>query len=184
MNKSKYIVTFKGFTWLIIMGSGFVDWVYWHFYTITFNFNGSHIEFRLNNVSLVNALWRICYCPERHLSDEWISEESARLLYRLAHIHGNPCKWFVVRRMCLAKRWLLSNRGSTIACITSGICLPKRCLADDHIPSQYLYYTSKFSKSSEVAVWLHKWIQSTFHFTTDCICVTSRKKSIYVQLSQ
>jgi hypothetical protein len=35
------------------MGSGFYDWVYWHFFTITVYYNSSHIEL-LNNVCLTN----------------------------------------------------------------------------------------------------------------------------------
>jgi hypothetical protein len=31
----------KILAWLIIMGSGFDDWVYWHFFTITVNYNSS-----------------------------------------------------------------------------------------------------------------------------------------------
>jgi hypothetical protein len=27
-----YIVTYEGFAWRIIMGSGLDDWIYWHFY--------------------------------------------------------------------------------------------------------------------------------------------------------
>jgi hypothetical protein len=34
--------------WLMIMGSGFDDWVYWHCFTITVNYNSSHIELLLN----------------------------------------------------------------------------------------------------------------------------------------
>jgi hypothetical protein len=30
------------------MGSGFDDRVYWHFFTITVNYNSSHIELLLN----------------------------------------------------------------------------------------------------------------------------------------
>jgi hypothetical protein len=37
-------VTYPEFAWLIIMGSGFDDWVYWHFFTITLNYNSSNIE--------------------------------------------------------------------------------------------------------------------------------------------
>jgi hypothetical protein len=48
------IVTYSWLAWLIIMGSGFYDWVYWHFCTITVNCNSSHIELLLNNVSLTN----------------------------------------------------------------------------------------------------------------------------------
>jgi hypothetical protein len=32
----KTIVTYKGFTWLTITGSGLDDWIYWHFY---YNYN-------------------------------------------------------------------------------------------------------------------------------------------------
>jgi hypothetical protein len=39
------IVTYKELAWLIIMGSGFDDWVYWHL---------SHIELLLGNVCLTN----------------------------------------------------------------------------------------------------------------------------------
>jgi hypothetical protein len=34
-------VMYKGLVWLIIMGSGFNDWVYWHFFTITINYYSS-----------------------------------------------------------------------------------------------------------------------------------------------
>jgi hypothetical protein len=47
-------VTCKGFAWLIIMGSGFRVWVYWHFFTVTFEYNNSHIELLLSNVCLMN----------------------------------------------------------------------------------------------------------------------------------
>jgi hypothetical protein len=40
------------------MGSGFVDWIYWHFVTITINYDSSHIELileqRLSDESLTN----------------------------------------------------------------------------------------------------------------------------------
>jgi hypothetical protein len=42
------------------MGSGFDDWVYWHFFTITVDYNCSYIELLLN--SLTDEL--------RFLSDE------------------------------------------------------------------------------------------------------------------
>jgi hypothetical protein len=45
----------RAFAWLKIIGSGFDDLVYWHFFTITrtFNYNSSHIEL-LNNICLTN----------------------------------------------------------------------------------------------------------------------------------
>jgi hypothetical protein len=36
------------------MGSGFDDWVYWHFFTITVDYNCSHIEL-LNDVCLLSC---------------------------------------------------------------------------------------------------------------------------------
>jgi hypothetical protein len=45
----QYIATYKGLAWLIIVGSEFGDWVYWHF-TITVNHNTLHIELLLNDV--------------------------------------------------------------------------------------------------------------------------------------
>jgi hypothetical protein len=54
-----HIVTSQGFAWLIIMGSGFDNWVYWHFFTITVNYKSSHIELLLNDVCVTNALCRI-----------------------------------------------------------------------------------------------------------------------------
>jgi hypothetical protein len=36
------------------MGSGFDVWIYWHFLTITVNYNSSHTELLLNDVCLTN----------------------------------------------------------------------------------------------------------------------------------
>jgi hypothetical protein len=36
------------------MGSGYDDWIYWHFFTITFDYNSSHTELLLNDVRLTN----------------------------------------------------------------------------------------------------------------------------------
>jgi hypothetical protein len=46
----KYIVTCNELAWLIIKGSGFDNWIYLHFFTITVNYNSSHIELLLNEV--------------------------------------------------------------------------------------------------------------------------------------
>jgi hypothetical protein len=45
-------VTCKRLVWLIIMSSGSEDWVYWHSFIITVDYNSSHIEL------LLNAVWR------------------------------------------------------------------------------------------------------------------------------
>jgi hypothetical protein len=36
------------------MDSEFDDWIYWHFFTITINYNSSHIELLLNDVCIAN----------------------------------------------------------------------------------------------------------------------------------
>jgi hypothetical protein len=43
------------------MGSTFDDWIYWHFFTITVNYeyNSSHIELLLNDVCLTNLSEKI-----------------------------------------------------------------------------------------------------------------------------
>jgi hypothetical protein len=43
-----HIVMCKQFAWLIIIGSRFDDWVYWHFFRITVDYNSSHSELFLN----------------------------------------------------------------------------------------------------------------------------------------
>jgi hypothetical protein len=114
-----YIVTCKGLAWRIITGSGFDDWLYWHFFTITVNYNSWHIELLLNYVCLTNlyeesltALNDVC------LTNEFLNSLHGSL-YRLACIHANPYKWFVVMKTCLPKRWLLSNRGSLLTALPS-----------------------------------------------------------------
>jgi hypothetical protein len=79
----KYILPrVPGLVWLILMGSRFDDWIYWHFFIITVNYNSTHIELLLHDVCLTHTVWRI----------------SRRSLYRLARIHENPCKLFVVTK--------------------------------------------------------------------------------------
>jgi hypothetical protein len=65
--------------------------------------------------------------PRLHTGSMWKISHCS--LYRLARIHWNQRKLFVVTKTCLLKRRLLSNRGSTLDCVTSRKCLPKRCLA-------------------------------------------------------
>jgi hypothetical protein len=38
------------------MGSRFDDWIYWLFFTITVDYNSSHIELLLNDFCLTNLL--------------------------------------------------------------------------------------------------------------------------------
>jgi hypothetical protein len=59
-------VTCKGFAWLLIMVSESDDWIYWPFFTITVNYNSSHIALLLNDVSLPNL------CEESR-NDLWLT---------------------------------------------------------------------------------------------------------------
>jgi hypothetical protein len=63
------LLTCSGLEWLIIMGSGFNDWIYWHFFTITINYNSSHIELLLN--SLMDELWLLS--NECSLKNLWLT---------------------------------------------------------------------------------------------------------------
>jgi hypothetical protein len=68
-----YMVTYYGLSWRIIMGSRFGDWIYWYFFTVTVDYNCSHIERLLNddvlrmshcclNIGLVSTLlWFLYY---------------------------------------------------------------------------------------------------------------------------
>jgi hypothetical protein len=49
------------------MGSRSDDWVYWHFFTITVDYNSSHIELLLDDVCLTN------------LYEEFLNELNSRM---------------------------------------------------------------------------------------------------------
>jgi hypothetical protein len=38
---TRMCITCSGFAWLIITGSGLDDWIYWHFFTVTVNYDSS-----------------------------------------------------------------------------------------------------------------------------------------------
>jgi hypothetical protein len=46
------------------MGSGFDNWVYWHLFTITVDYNSSQIELLLNDVCLANLSEESLQLPE------------------------------------------------------------------------------------------------------------------------
>jgi hypothetical protein len=57
VNYQLHIVMYWGLAWLIIMGSGFDDWVYWHFFTITVN--GGGIRPSLQKSKSMIKLWSL-----------------------------------------------------------------------------------------------------------------------------
>jgi hypothetical protein len=50
----KYCHMYEGLAWRIIMGSRFDDWVYWHFFTITVEYNSSHVELFLDGACFLS----------------------------------------------------------------------------------------------------------------------------------
>jgi hypothetical protein len=68
----EHIFTYSWLACWIMLGSGFDDWVYWHFFTIRVNYNSSHIELPLNDVCLANLY-------EESLAALWISDRSLLL---------------------------------------------------------------------------------------------------------
>jgi hypothetical protein len=59
------------------MGSGFDDWIYWHFFTITVIYNSSHIALSLNDVCLTNL-----YEESLATQISWTELISMRIEYR------------------------------------------------------------------------------------------------------
>jgi hypothetical protein len=119
-----------GVSWLIITGSGFYDWVYWHFFTITTNYNSSHIEVLQNyDFSLTNALliyeWTLFYnfgrtdkrAPSRTVSCySPVVTGMSLLIFVAAETYSNPWQRFEQRIGC-----------------SGNLCLPNRCSAMDAI---------------------------------------------------
>jgi hypothetical protein len=152
----------KGLAWLIIMSSGFDDWNYW---TPLLQLQLGITAHTLNS-TWVTSVWRISL------------KGLHGYLNRTTHIHGNPRQWFFVTKMCLLNRWLLSNRSSTVSCITTPICLPKRCLADGYIPSQYVFNKTVYKVVvSYVSLFLDRglWLScdTTFTFLVEAQVLTS-----------
>jgi hypothetical protein len=88
-------------------GSRFDDWVYWHFFTITVDYNSSHIELLLNDVSLKNL----------SLNSDW----------SLLHSNARISSFYNCRAALIE---VTMSKGSTTAfheCVVSETCV-NRCL--------------------------------------------------------
>jgi hypothetical protein len=62
------------------MGSALDDWIYWHFFIITVNYNSSHTELLLHDVCLTN-LYEESRTNLSLISDCFESESDSELLY-------------------------------------------------------------------------------------------------------
>jgi hypothetical protein len=65
------------------MGSGFCDWVYWHFFIVTVDYNSSQIELLLNDVCMTNLY-------EESLTNLPLLPESQTGLYSLEFTNALP----------------------------------------------------------------------------------------------
>jgi hypothetical protein len=87
-------------------------------------------------------------CLERLLSDEWRISRDWNLLDwtnfqadRIWITISNASLILLLFILSVATKrssLLPSNGGPTVDCVTSRMCLPKRCLASGHIPPQYV----------------------------------------------
>jgi hypothetical protein len=66
IHRPVYIFTYSGLAWLIIMGSGLYVWIYWHFFTITINYNSSQSMTVYGSLhSLLDYECLLFHCDER-----------------------------------------------------------------------------------------------------------------------
>jgi hypothetical protein len=132
------------------VGSRFDDWIYWHFFTITFDYNSSHIELLLDkeishyclNLGLNSHL--LLVIPETALHSRGTDHIEHVMLYRrvTTQLPSNQSRrvllWQWTPYCCHAVkgegvyRPLHRNGSSSIDAAT--MCLATRRLATDHSP--------------------------------------------------
>jgi hypothetical protein len=80
------IVMYRGFAWLIIMGSGFDDWIYWHLFTITVNYACSQSVTVYDSLhSLLDYECLLFHC------DEWRTKNLCSHLELLLNAESRIC---------------------------------------------------------------------------------------------
>jgi hypothetical protein len=133
------------------MSSGFDDWTYWHFFTITINYDSSQtmtiydslhslLDYkcllqRMTNDKSLLTHWTPAECSIKKIL--WMNHNS--FITSRQSEYKSPCQngslillLFVLSIGMKRSSLLLSNRGPTVDCVTSRICLLKRCLAMDY----------------------------------------------------
>jgi hypothetical protein len=121
-----------GFAWLIIMGSKLDDWIYWHFFTITINYNSSQsMTVYCSLHSLLNY-----ECLLFH-SDEWRTKNSFRLNWTHLRTNSNSALTLLSVLTCPPfynfgelNRDHHLEQFVVIMSVVTGTCLPNRCLAN------------------------------------------------------
>jgi hypothetical protein len=81
----------------------------------------------------------------------------------------------VVKITFLPKHRLLSSRGSTVDCVTSEMCLLKRCLANGNIPSRYFVFSE-----TEVTSYVKLSVAKLTVFKLKLALSTSRSEYIFL----
>jgi hypothetical protein len=116
-----------GVSCLIITGSGFDDLIYLYFFTITINSDSSQSMTAWDTLhSLLDHERPLFHCVE------WRTTNPLRI-NPLNSLNQLVSTGTHVNYVLSQKRWLRSNRGSTVDCVISRMCLLKRCLANGHM---------------------------------------------------
>jgi hypothetical protein len=105
------------------MDSGFDERIYWHFFTITVDYNSSHTELILNDVCLTNL-------SEESLTAVWISDWSL-----LSRIHESTAFYnFHTAGIEL----IMSYSSSVLLCCHGNAFVNIRCRGNKYLPSRCL----------------------------------------------
>jgi hypothetical protein len=112
---------YEGLSWLIIVGSGFDGWVYWHFFTIT------------PSEWITTSAWWMFYEEFLEFTNElpFITAREQNKDHRLQVFHycSSGMRWLGNVHEPLPNKTDNSVSGSNIPVFRP--CLPSRCLAND-----------------------------------------------------
>jgi hypothetical protein len=130
-----------GVPWRIITGSGLDDWIYWHFFTITISSQSMTLHDSLH--SLLDYERLLFHCDEwrsstHTLNSFWMNYDSFITSRRPQY--KSPCQtvsllFCSLSRQSVFSDLLPSNNSFVVIRCSGNLCLPKRCLANVHIPS-------------------------------------------------
>jgi hypothetical protein len=120
-----YIVTCWGLAWLIIMGSGVDDWIYWHFFTVTLTYDSSRIELSLTNLSeeSLTDLSLNLRLPWLHEWTPFYNGHAARIEITASEVSTMVLHECVVSEiLCLATCYLATTRSLLFVVTETSLC--------------------------------------------------------------
>jgi hypothetical protein len=197
------IVTYEGFAWLIITGSGLDDWIYWHFFTITITTAHNQwlpktrsIPYWTTSVfsSTVTDLVLIYESVTSSVSVvRWLALHKLNFWILLRLIHWTP-----LRISQWIHEWTLfynsgrteeRSRPRTVRLllrlfVAARTCLPNRCQAMDYsafirchgnVPTEP---PQQWSYSSQYHYICSHWRSSMFSFDRKVTCIFSLFKDV------